>query len=70
MIIAEDNSNEKPAKLWNHVYKLIHVSDNKYNISNLVYKYLKFFSLSLLKKMKIHSDTYKLDMKEIIQCVT
>jgi hypothetical protein len=69
MKIVDDNPKEKTNNLWNHIYNIINASDNKYDISNLVYNYMKFFSLSLLQKMKKHSVAFKLDMKEIVSCV-
>jgi len=66
---VDDNPKEKTNNLWNHIVNMINTTDNKYDISNLAYNYMKFFSLSLLQKMKKHSVAFKLDMKEIVSCV-
>ncbi len=64
-----DNSFEKPKNLWDYFYSQTKVFNNKYNISNTIYFYLKNFSRRLLKKMRLHSEKFRIDMKEIITCV-
>lgn len=60
---------EKPNNLWSHIFYQINRYDNKYNLSQVIYCYLKHYSMDLLKKMKQHSEKFKIQMKDIVDDV-